>query len=119
MPALAMPIEAALFDGERAIRICESVEKGHSKQSDTARIVEELGNASDPVRLDSQCKYAVVARGLLDELKARTDKARNNRVATSRAFGAVESWNFARIDRDLAELPEVWNRYRAVKPYWG
>ncbi len=62
---------------------------------------------------------AVVARGLLAELKARTDKARNNRVATSRAFGAVEGWNFARIDRDLAQLPEVWNRYRAIKPYWG
>lgn len=48
------------------IRICESVEKAHSNQSDAARIVAELGGDPTPVRLDSQCKYAVVARGQAD-----------------------------------------------------
>ena len=48
------------------IRICESVEKAHSNQSDSARIVAELGGDPTPVRLDSQCKYAVVARGQAD-----------------------------------------------------
>ena len=43
--------------------ICESVEKGHTKQSDTARIAEILGICAPPVRIDSQCKYAVTARG--------------------------------------------------------
>jgi len=48
------------------IRVCESVESGHTKHDDTARIVERLGGAGKPARLDSQCKYAVVARGQAD-----------------------------------------------------
>jgi len=50
----------------KSIRVCESVESGHSKQSDTARILDHLGVVNHPVRLDSQCKYAVVARGQAD-----------------------------------------------------
>ena len=49
-----------------ALRVCESVESGHSKLDDSARIVEYLGVTAPPVRLDSQCKYAVVARGQAD-----------------------------------------------------
>ena len=48
------------------LRVCESVEKAHSKRSDTQRIVEILGSPPQSVRLDSQCKYAVVARGQAD-----------------------------------------------------
>ncbi|UCD76120.1 MAG: 3'(2'),5'-bisphosphate nucleotidase [Phycisphaerales bacterium] len=51
---------------EHGLQVCESVESGHSRQDDTKRIVDELGGAGDPVRLDSQCKYAVVARGQAD-----------------------------------------------------
>jgi 3'(2'), 5'-bisphosphate nucleotidase len=39
------------------------VEAAHSDQSEAARISAALGITSDPVRLDSQAKYAVVARG--------------------------------------------------------
>jgi 3'(2'), 5'-bisphosphate nucleotidase len=45
------------------IRFCESVEKAHSAHDDAARIAERLAIAAAPVRLDSQAKYAVVARG--------------------------------------------------------
>ena len=48
------------------IRTCGSVEKTHSKQSDTQRILEHLDCEAAPVRLDSQCKYAVVARNQAD-----------------------------------------------------
>lgn len=44
-------------------RYAESVEAAHSNQSDAARISAALGITRDPVRLDSQAKYAVVARG--------------------------------------------------------
>jgi 3'(2'), 5'-bisphosphate nucleotidase len=47
-------------------RFCESVESGHSAHGDSARIAETLGIGSPPVRLDSQAKYAVVARGEAD-----------------------------------------------------
>jgi 3'(2'), 5'-bisphosphate nucleotidase len=49
-----------------ALRVCESVEKAHSNQSDSARVISALGADPAPVRLDSQCKYAVVARGQAD-----------------------------------------------------
>lgn len=42
---------------------CESVESGHSSHSDSARIADELGVKAEPFRIDSQCKYAAVARG--------------------------------------------------------
>jgi len=46
-----------------AARFCESVESGHSSHGDSARVAEKLGIVSPPVRIDSQAKYAVVARG--------------------------------------------------------
>lgn len=44
-------------------RMCESVESGHSAHDVSAQVVQDLGIAGQPVRLDSQTKYAVVARG--------------------------------------------------------
>jgi 3'(2'), 5'-bisphosphate nucleotidase len=42
---------------------CESVESAHSSHSDAALISEILGVTAPRVRIDSQCKYAVLARG--------------------------------------------------------
>lgn len=42
---------------------CESVESAHSSHGDSARIAELLGVTAPPIRIDSQCKYAVLARG--------------------------------------------------------
>lgn len=47
-------------------RFCESVESGHSSHDDAAAVADELGITNPPVRIDSQCKYAVVARGEAD-----------------------------------------------------
>ncbi|MEE2679082.1 MAG: 3'(2'),5'-bisphosphate nucleotidase [Myxococcota bacterium] len=44
-------------------RFCESVESGHSNQSESAAIARRLGIEREPFRIDSQCKYAAVARG--------------------------------------------------------
>jgi len=43
-------------------RFCESVESGHSDQNESARVAALLGIRSEPYRIDSQCKYAAVAR---------------------------------------------------------
>ncbi|KAJ3264963.1 hypothetical protein HDU77_007052 [Chytriomyces hyalinus] len=42
---------------------CESVEAGHSSQSDAAQIASLLGITGESVRMDSQCKYGIVSRG--------------------------------------------------------
>jgi 3'(2'), 5'-bisphosphate nucleotidase len=73
--ALAMPIDDdpaggnwhALHVSDRddatTARFCESVEDRHSDQGGAAAIAAKLGIASPPLRLDSQAKYGVVARG--------------------------------------------------------
>jgi HAL2 family 3'(2'),5'-bisphosphate nucleotidase len=57
------PIEAAAPSTAAEARYAESVEAAHSNQSDAARIGQTLGITAEPVRLDSQTKYAMVARG--------------------------------------------------------
>jgi 3'(2'), 5'-bisphosphate nucleotidase len=44
-------------------KFCESVESGHSDQSQSQQIADLLGITSEPFRIDSQCKYGAVARG--------------------------------------------------------
>lgn len=58
-------------EADDPIAVTGSVEKAHSNQSDTTRILEWLRaergcGLDEPVRIDSQCKYAVVARGQAD-----------------------------------------------------
>jgi 3'(2'), 5'-bisphosphate nucleotidase len=43
-----------------------SVESGHSAHGDAAAVADRLGIAAAPLRMDSQAKYAVVARGEAD-----------------------------------------------------
>jgi 3'(2'), 5'-bisphosphate nucleotidase len=73
-PARVFPLGEAKGDAGRPIsvhavasasqaRFCESVESEHSNQEESARIASLLGIRSEPFRIDSQCKYAAVARG--------------------------------------------------------
>ena len=48
------------------MRFCESVESGHSSHDWSGLIASELGIQSEPIRMDSQCKYLAVARGDAD-----------------------------------------------------
>jgi 3'(2'), 5'-bisphosphate nucleotidase len=74
--AFAVPLEAGLEqplqevqirtsanDDPTAARFCESVESGHSAHGDAAAIAARLGITAAPLRMDSQAKYGVVARG--------------------------------------------------------
>lgn len=57
------PVQVSDITEPAAARFCESVESGHSSHGDAEKIAELLGITAESVRLDSQCKYAVVARG--------------------------------------------------------
>jgi HAL2 family 3'(2'),5'-bisphosphate nucleotidase len=48
------------------LRLCESVEPSHSDHDTTAQIASRLGVRAEPLRIDSQAKYASVARGDAD-----------------------------------------------------
>ncbi|KAL2115976.1 hypothetical protein VTJ04DRAFT_10231 [Mycothermus thermophilus] len=62
-------------------RLCESFEKGHSNQSDAARIAQRLGITRPSVRMDSQAKYGSVARGAGDiYLRLPTSKTYQEKI---------------------------------------
>lgn len=60
------PVSVSETADSSAARFCESVESGHTSHSDSASVSEVLGIQAEPVRLDSQAKYAIVARGEAD-----------------------------------------------------
>lgn len=60
------PISVTDTTNASAMRFCESVESGHSSHSDSEQIAAALGITGEPVRMDSQCKYATVAAGRAD-----------------------------------------------------
>jgi len=64
--ASAATIRVSATDDGAAARFCESVESGHSSHDDSARVAELLGIKGESVRLDSQAKYGIVARGEAD-----------------------------------------------------
>jgi len=49
-----------------AIRVAESVEAAHSKHDAVTKVLDAVGGGAESLRLDSQAKYAVVARGQAD-----------------------------------------------------
>lgn len=51
---------------DEPVRMCESVESEHTSHDASERVIELLGEPASPARLDSQAKYAVVARGQAD-----------------------------------------------------
>jgi HAL2 family 3'(2'),5'-bisphosphate nucleotidase len=56
-------VRASQIASPAGARFCESVEAEHSDQSESAKIAARLGITAPPLRMDSQCKYAAVARG--------------------------------------------------------
>lgn len=57
------PARASSTTDVVSARFCESVESGHSSHDDAARVAATLGITAEAVRIDSQAKYATVARG--------------------------------------------------------
>jgi len=99
------PIAAARFDAARPVRICESVEAEHSKHSDVVRIAEAIGRERVPVQLDSQCKYALVARGQADAyLRMPTKKGYVERI-WDHAAGSLIATEAGAVVTDIAGAP--------------
>lgn len=60
---------------------CESVEAGHSSHGDQADIAKKLGITKPSVRMDSQAKYASIARGAGDVyLRLPTSKSYQEKI---------------------------------------
>ena len=59
----ARPVRVSSCATPAEARLCESVERAHSHHGHAARVVEMMGIGGASVRIDSQAKYAAVARG--------------------------------------------------------
>ncbi|KAJ2719240.1 3'(2'),5'-bisphosphate nucleotidase [Coemansia sp. Benny D115] len=60
------PIHVSNVSEPKDATFCESVEEGHTNHGDSANIAKLLQITKPSVRMDSQCKYAAVARGDAD-----------------------------------------------------
>lgn len=60
---LSRKAHVAAFTGFAEARFCEAVEAAHSDQTLSVVVARELGIVRPPLRMDSQAKYAVLARG--------------------------------------------------------
>ncbi len=58
-----LPVRVSDIDDTSQARFCESFESGHSDQQSSALVATRLGITLPPVRVDSQAKYALLARG--------------------------------------------------------
>ena len=76
-------------DPESGRRFCESVESGHSAHGDAASVAERLGITAAPLRMDSQAKYAVVARGEADIYLRLPTRAEYREKIWDHAAGAL------------------------------
>ena len=61
--AVERRIEVTKIAQPSEARLCESFESSHSSHEHAARIAQILGLHQSPLRMDSQCKYGMVARG--------------------------------------------------------
>ena len=61
-----VPIHVSDLSDPAGLRFCESVEAAHSSHDDATRIADLLGVSAPGVRVDSQVKYGVTARGEAD-----------------------------------------------------
>ena len=82
-------IACAPWSAGDPVRSCESVESGHSKQDLSVELLGAIGAPGTPARLDSQCKYVVVARGGADIYMRLPVKADYREKIWDHAAGAL------------------------------
>jgi 3'(2'), 5'-bisphosphate nucleotidase len=85
-----------------AIRVAESVEAAHSKHDAVTKVLGAVGGGTESLRLDSQAKYAVVARGQADAyLRMPTRKGYIERI-WDHAAGSLVATEAGCVVTDIA-----------------
>ena len=100
-------------------RFCESVESGHSSHGRSAQVAQLLGITTESIRLDSQAKYAIVARGEADiymRLPTRTDYIEK---IWDHAAGVLLTEEAGGRVTDLFGKPIEWNHGRELTANTG
>jgi HAL2 family 3'(2'),5'-bisphosphate nucleotidase len=95
-------------------RFCESVESGHSAQGDAAAVASRLLITAPPLRMDSQAKYAVVARGEADIYLRLPTRADYREKIWDHAAGALIVAEAGGVVTDVAGRPLEFNHGREL-----
>jgi HAL2 family 3'(2'),5'-bisphosphate nucleotidase len=95
-------------------RFCESVESGHSAQGDAAAVAARLLITAPPLRMDSQAKYAVVARGEADIYLRLPTRADYREKIWDHAAGALIVAESGGAVTDVAGRPLEFNHGREL-----
>jgi 3'(2'), 5'-bisphosphate nucleotidase len=95
-------------------RFCESVESGHSAQGDSAAVAAQLGITAPALRMDSQAKYAVVARGEADIYLRLPTRVDYREKIWDHAAGALIVEEAGGIITDITGRPLEFNHGREL-----
>ncbi len=95
-------------------RFCESVESGHSAQNDAAAVARRLGINAPPVRIDSQAKYALVARGEADIYLRLPTRSDYREKIWDHAAGALIVAEAGGVVTDISGRPLEFNHGREL-----
>jgi HAL2 family 3'(2'),5'-bisphosphate nucleotidase len=98
-------IEVSRRDRPADVRFCESVEAGHSAHGDAAAVTARIGITAPPLRMDSQAKYAVVARGEADIYLRLPTRADYREKIWDHAAGALIVTEAGGVVTDIAGRP--------------
>jgi len=101
----AVRLEVSRREQPATARICESVESGHSAQADAAAVAAHLGITAPPLRMDSQAKYAAVARGEADIYLRLPTRADYREKIWDHAAGALIAAEAGGVVTDIAGRP--------------
>jgi 3'-phosphoadenosine 5'-phosphosulfate (PAPS) 3'-phosphatase len=82
------PIHVSMKPPDGTVRVCLSYEKAHSDKDRTSTALDAAGLEVVPIRIDSQCKYAMVASGRAD-LYLRLARGEYREKAWDHAAGAA------------------------------
>jgi HAL2 family 3'(2'),5'-bisphosphate nucleotidase len=99
------PVRVSSRDDPALARFCESVESGHSAHGDAAAVAARLGMTGPPLRMDSQAKYAVVARGEADIYLRLPTRADYREKIWDHAAGALIVAEAGGVVTDIAGRP--------------
>ena len=100
-----MTITVSRRDQAENARFCESVESGHSAHGDAAAVAKRMGITAPPLRMDSQAKYGVVARGEADIYLRLPTRADYREKIWDHAAGALIVTEAGGVVTDISGRP--------------
>ncbi len=100
-------------------RICGPVESEHADHGRSDQVARSLGITSDPVRMDSQAKYAVVARGQAEIYMRLPQKVDRREYVWDHAAGAIVVTEAGGIVSDIRGKPLDFSVGKRLENNWG